>query len=86
MRRRHDRIMGLRTRTDSVPTAEVVLTSTLLYSLVGSCERAGNNPIAYLTDVLDRVDSTADDGPTRAAPKPLESASKPARPVDFQVK
>ena len=57
----------------------------LLYSLVVSCTRVGVNPVEYLTDVLARVDKTADDNfadllPDRWKPPPLPTAA-----VDFNA-
>jgi transposase len=57
----------------------------ILYSLIGSCERAGINPIKYLTDLLDRIDNVADADLRDLLPDRWKPPPKPAQPVDFEA-
>jgi transposase len=56
----------------------------LLYSLVVSCTRVGVNPVEYLTDVLDRIDKTADDGFAALLPDRWRPPPKPAAATIFE--
>jgi transposase len=55
----------------------------IVYSLIASCERASINPIAYLTDVLDRIDGVADCDLRELLPDRWMPPSKPPPPADF---
>lgn len=55
----------------------------IVYSLIASCERASVNPIAYLTDVLDRIDRVADCDLRQLLPDRWKPPSKPAPHADF---
>jgi transposase len=55
----------------------------LLYSLVVSCTRVGVNPVEYLTDVLARIDKTADGNFADLLPDRWKPPPKPAPAVDF---
>lgn len=57
----------------------------LLYSLVVSCTRVGVNPVEYLTDVLARIDKTADDNYANLLPDRWKPHPKPAPAVDFDA-
>jgi transposase len=57
----------------------------ILYSLIASCERASVNPIAYLTDVLDRIDGLEDGDLRELLPDRWKPPLKPALPADFDV-
>ncbi|MFI5297312.1 MAG: transposase domain-containing protein [Polyangiales bacterium] len=57
----------------------------IIYSLIASCERAGVNPIAYLTDVLDRIDGFVDGDLRDLLPDRWKPPSMPAPPVDFDA-
>jgi transposase len=57
----------------------------LLYSLVVSCTRVGVNPVEYLTDVLDRIDKTADANYADLLPHRWKPPPKPAVAVDFEA-
>ena len=55
----------------------------LLYSLVVSCTRLAVNPVDRLTDVLDRIDKTADDGMRDLLADRWKPPPKLALPTDF---
>jgi transposase len=57
----------------------------LLYSLVVSCTRVGVNPVEYLTDVLDRIDKTADSDFADLLPHRWKPPPKPAVAADFET-
>lgn len=52
----------------------------LLYSLVVSCDRLGKNPLAYLTDVLRRIDHCPNDGLRELLPDRWEPPADPPPP------
>jgi transposase len=55
----------------------------LLYSLVISCTRVEVNPIAYLTDVLDRIDKVPDHQLADLLPHRWKPPPKSVPPTDF---
>jgi transposase len=57
----------------------------IVYSLIESCERASVNPIAYLTDVLDRIDGVDDADLRELLPDRWKPPVVAAPPADFDV-
>jgi transposase len=57
----------------------------LLYSLVVSCTRVGVDPVEYPTDVLDRIDKTADGDFADLLPHRWKPPPKPAAAADFET-
>jgi transposase len=57
----------------------------IVYSLIASCERASVNPIAYLTDVLDRIDGVDDADLRELLPDRWKPPVVAAPPADFDV-
>ena len=57
----------------------------LLYSLVVSCTRLGVNPVAYIADVLDRIDDTPRSQLRELLPDRWKPAARPPPPVAFDV-
>ena len=57
----------------------------LVYSPIASCERAGADPIAYLTDALGRVDGVSAADSRELPPDRWRPSPKTSTPADFDV-
>ena len=57
----------------------------IVYALIASCERAGVNLIAYLTEVLDRIDGVSPADSRELLPDRWKPPPKAAAPAGFDV-